>query len=86
MTHGAHDHPRDARNDQVLVDLNGELVPKDQASVSILDSGFILGDGIWEGFRLHEGRLAFLDQHLQRLFDAARAIDTRVRCLSKIRR
>ncbi len=75
MTHGAHDHPRDARNDQVLVDLNGELVPKDQASVSILDSGFILGDGIWEGLRLHKGRLAFLDQHLQRLFDAARAID-----------
>ncbi len=75
MTHGAHDHPRDARNDQVLVDLNGELIPKDQASVSILDSGFILGDGIWEGLRLHKGRLAFLDQHLQRLFDAARTID-----------
>ncbi len=75
MTHGAHDHPRDARNDQILVDLNGELVPKHQASISILDSGFILGDGVWEGFRLHEGRLAFLDQHLQRLFDAARTID-----------
>jgi branched-chain amino acid aminotransferase len=75
MTHGAHDHPLDPRNEQILVDLNGELVPKAQASVSILDSGFILGDGIWEGLRLHEGRLAFLDRHLQRLFDAARTID-----------
>ena len=75
MTHGAHEHPEDPRNASVLVDLNGELVPKAEASVSILDSGFILGDGIWEGLRLHEGSLAFLDRHLRRLFDAARAID-----------
>ena len=75
MTHGAHEHPSDARNDNVLVDLNGELVPKAEATVSVLDSGFILGDGIWEGLRLHEGRIAFLDRHLRRLFDAARAID-----------
>lgn len=75
MTHGAHDHAEDPRNDTILVDVNGDLVPKHEARVSVLDSGFILGDGIWEGMRLHEGRLSFLDRHLRRLFDAARAID-----------
>ncbi|MFT7668090.1 MAG: branched-chain amino acid aminotransferase [Planctomycetota bacterium] len=75
MTHGAHSHPADERNDKILVDINGELVPKAQATVSVLDSGFILGDGIWEGLRLHEGRLAFLDRHLRRIYDGARAID-----------
>ncbi|MFT7484453.1 MAG: branched-chain amino acid aminotransferase [Candidatus Paceibacteria bacterium] len=75
MTHGAHDHPIDPRNEQVLVDLNGKLTPKAQATVSILDSGFVLGDGIWEGMRLHEDRVPFLDRHLRRLFDGARAID-----------
>lgn len=75
MTHGAHSHPSDERNDSILVDINGELLPKAQATVSVLDSGFILGDGIWEGLRLHEGRLAFLDRHLRRVFDGARALD-----------
>jgi branched-chain amino acid aminotransferase len=75
MSHGAHEHPHDERNDSVLVDVNGELVPKSRATVSILDSGFILGDGIWEGLRLHAGSVAFLDRHLRRLYDAARAID-----------
>jgi branched-chain amino acid aminotransferase len=75
MTHGAHEHPSDPRNDSVLVDINGDLLPKAQAVVSVLDSGFILGDGIWEGLRLHGGSVAFLDRHLRRLYDAARAID-----------
>lgn len=75
MTHGAHEHENDPRNAEVLVDVNGELVPKPQATVSVLDSGFILGDGIWEGMRLHEGSVAFLDRHLKRLWDASRAID-----------
>ena len=75
MTHGAHEHENDPRNTEVLVDVNGELVPKPQATVSVLDSGFILGDGIWEGMRLHEGSVAFLDRHLKRLWDASRAID-----------
>jgi len=75
MTHGAHAHPEDQRNQSVLVDVNGDLVPKAQAVVSVLDSGFILGDGIWEGLRLERGRLAFLDRHLNRLYDAARSVD-----------
>ncbi len=65
----------DARNERVLVCVNGELVPRHQAVVSVFDSGFLLGDGIWEGLRLHNGRWAFLDEHLQRLYAGALAID-----------
>lgn len=72
---GTHDYPADPRNDAVLVYVNGELVPKAQASVSVLDSGFVFGDGIWEGFRLHRGKLLFADQHFKRLFEGAKAID-----------
>jgi branched-chain amino acid aminotransferase len=75
MTHGAHSHPEDPRNASVLVSLNGTLVARDEAKVSVLDSGFILGDGIWEGLRLDGGRVPFLDRHLDRLFDGARALD-----------
>jgi len=75
MTHGTHDHAPDPRNRDVLVWVNGELKPRDQAVVSVFDSGFILGDGVWEGLRLHRGRLAFLDVHLDRLYEGARALD-----------
>lgn len=78
MTHGAHSHQRDERNDTVLVDINGELLPRARATVSVLDSGFILGDGIWEGLRLHDGRIAFLDRHLRRVYEGARAIDLNI--------
>lgn len=75
MTHGTHDALDDPRNAEVLIYVNGELVPRDQAKVSVFDSGFMLGDGVWEGLRLHNGRFAFLDEHLARLFEGARAID-----------
>jgi len=75
MTHGAHSHAEDPRNADILIDLNGALVRRDEARVSVLDSGFILGDGVWEGLRLEEGRVAFLDRHLRRLFDGSRALD-----------
>lgn len=55
--------------------LNGKLVPRAEATVSIYDSGFMLGDGIWEGLRLYNGKWAFLDAHIARLFEAAKAID-----------
>ncbi|MCL4104942.1 UNVERIFIED_CONTAM: hypothetical protein GTU68_018649 [Idotea baltica] len=71
-THQAED---DARNENLLIYLNGKVVPKDEAKVSVYDSGFMLGDGVWEGLRLYEGRWAFLDEHIDRLFEAARAID-----------
>ncbi|MBY0335074.1 MAG: aminotransferase class IV [Acetobacteraceae bacterium] len=72
---GSQDFQADPRNAAVLVWLNGTLVPRDEAKVSILDAGFVLGDGVWEGIRLHRGRLVFLDAHLDRLFEGAGAID-----------
>ena len=71
----AHDAEIDARNADVIAWVDGRLVRAAEASVSIYDSGFLLGDGVWEGLRLYNGRWAFLDDHLDRLFEAARAID-----------
>ena len=64
----------DPRNASILINVNGELKPRAEAMVSVFDSGFMLGDGVWEGLRVHEGKLAFLDRHLDRLFEGARAI------------
>ncbi|MBX9749923.1 MAG: aminotransferase class IV [Roseococcus sp.] len=72
---GSQDFSADPRNATVLVWLNGALVPRAEAKVSILDAGFVLGDGVWEGIRLHKGKLVFLDAHLDRLFEGAAAID-----------
>ena len=74
-THSMHDSGEDPRNDAVLVYVNGDLVPRPDAKVSVYDSGFMLGDGIWEGLRLKKGCLVFLDEHLDRLYEAAIAID-----------
>jgi branched-chain amino acid aminotransferase len=65
----------DARNDKVLVYVNGAFVPRNEAVVSVFDSGFALGDGVWEGLRLVRGRLISLDAHMDRLFEGARSID-----------
>lgn len=70
-----HDSEIDARNENILIWVNGALTPRAEAVVSVYDSGFMLGDGVWEGLRLHQGRWGFLDDHLDRLFEAARAID-----------
>jgi len=74
MAHGTHDHADDGRNAEILVWVNGDLLPRDRAVVSVFDSGFILGDGVWEGLRVRSGHPAFLDMHLDRLFEGARAI------------
>ena len=74
MAHGTHDFEDDPRNEQILVWVNGELVPRDRAVVSVFDSGFVLGDGVWEGLRVRGGHPAFLEQHLDRLFEGATAI------------
>ncbi|MFW2542850.1 D-amino acid aminotransferase [Primorskyibacter sp. 2E107] len=70
-----HQAEEDARNDSVLIWLNGQLKPRAEATVSVFDSGFMLGDGVWEGLRLYDGRWSFLDEHMDRLFEAAKAID-----------
>ena len=70
-----HQTEEDARNEAIVIWLNGRIVPKAQALVSVYDSGFMLGDGVWEGLRLYDGHWAFADEHLDRLFEAAKAID-----------
>ncbi len=75
MAKGTHDYLDDPRNADILIDVNGELCPRDEAKVSVFDSGFVLGDGVWEGLRVHNARVAFLDRHLERLFEGAKALD-----------
>jgi branched-chain amino acid aminotransferase len=64
----------DPRNASILINVNGELKPRAEAVVSVFDSGFMLGDGVWEGLRVHDGKLSFLDRHLDRLYEGAKAI------------
>ena len=75
MAHGTHDYDPDPRNATITICVNDELLPRDRAVVSVFDSGFMLGDGIWEGIRIHNGAAAFLNQHLDRLYEGAAAID-----------
>ncbi|MGJ3231404.1 MAG: aminotransferase class IV [Oceanicaulis sp.] len=75
MGKGAHSYIDDPRNASIRIWINGDLFARDEAKVSVFDSGFILGDGVWEGLRVHHGRIAFLDRHLDRLFEGAKAID-----------
>jgi branched-chain amino acid aminotransferase len=72
--HGAHDHVDDPRNRDVLIHVNGDLVPRERAVVSVFDAGFVLGDGVWEGLRVSAGHPAFLERHLDRLWEGAAAI------------
>lgn len=65
---GSQDFAADPRNADLKIYVNGELVPRDRAKVSVFDAGFVLGDGVWEGLRLHKGRLLFLEAHLDRLY------------------
>jgi branched-chain amino acid aminotransferase len=64
----------DPRNEHVRIWVDGALVPREEAKISVFDSGFLLGDGVWEGIRLVRGRMAFLEEHLARLYDGARAL------------
>lgn len=70
-----HDFVPDPRNADILIDVNGDLVPRDEAKVSVFDSGFMLGDGVWEGLRVHKGKIPFLGLHLDRLYEGAKALD-----------
>ena len=70
-----HQTEDDLRNDAIQIYVNGRIIPKLQAMVSVYDSGFMMGDGVWEGIRLYDGRWAFVEEHIERLFEAAKAID-----------
>lgn len=91
MPTGTHDAIEDARNDSILVSVNGELVPRNEATISVFDSGYLVGDGVWEAVRLHDGVLVFLDDHLDRMWAAAATVGidigrTREELTSEIRR
>lgn len=73
--HGVHDYVYDERNADIQVSINGELKHRDQATVSVFESGYLLGDGVWEGMRVHAGGVAFLDEHLKRLYAGAKTIN-----------
>jgi branched-chain amino acid aminotransferase len=69
-----HDAEEDPRNRDIRIWVNGEIVHRDEAKVSVYDSGFLLGDGMWEGMRLHKGRWIFFDEHMDRLFESCKAV------------
>ena len=71
---GTHEYEDDPRNSEVIISVNGDLVHRSEAKVSVFDAGFLLGDGVWESFRLHNGHLVFIDEHMDRLFHGAEAI------------
>jgi len=73
--HSTHDAEEDARNHDILIYINGVLKHRDEALVSVYDSGFMLGDGMWEGMRLYEGVWAFFDDHMDRFFDSCHAVN-----------
>ena len=77
-----HQSEEDSRNKNILIYVNGKIIPRDNATISVYDSGFMLGDGVWEGLRLFNGKWVFLEEHLDRLFEAALAIDLDI-CLEK---
>jgi len=88
---GTHEYEGDPRNESVLISVNGELLPRPEAKVSVFDAGFLLGDGVWESFRLHNGAIAFADEHIDRLFRGAESISmdigrTREQILDEVNR
>ena len=77
-----HQSEEDSRNKNILIYVDGKIIPREKATISVYDSGFMLGDGVWEGLRLFNGKWIFLEEHLERLFEAALAIDLDI-CLDK---
>lgn len=69
-----HDYVKDNRNEDIKIYINGEYFHRSEAKISVFDSGFLLGDGVWEGIRLHNNKLIHLDYHIDRLFDGAKSI------------
>lgn len=74
MISGTHNAVEDPRNKDIKIFINGELLPRTEAKISVFDSGYLVGDGIWEAFRIHNGKMIFVDQHLDRLWQSAKVI------------
>lgn len=78
MVYGTHNAVDDPRNENILIYINGTLLPRAEAKISVFDSGYLIGDGVWEGIRCHKGTLVFLDEHLDRLFQGAATIGMKI--------
>jgi len=74
----SHDHKKDIRNKDIKIYINGKFFIREEAKISVFDSGFLLGDGCWSGIRLHKKKLLFLKEHINRLFDDAKSISIKI--------
>jgi len=74
MAKGTHSYIQDQRNENIIIYINGEFFPRKEAKISVFDSGFLLGDGVWEGIRLYNKRLCLVDEHLERLYRGAKKL------------
>ena len=74
----SHSFIHDPKNENIFININGNLFPRSEAKISVFDSGFLLGDGVWEGIRLHQSKLMFIDEHLDRLFESAAGISLNI--------
>jgi len=74
MVKGTHQAKEDKRNQSVKIFINGEFLPREEAKISVFDSGYLVGDGVWEAFRVHNGRMIFIDMHLDRLWQSAKVV------------
>ena len=74
----SHSYISNKKNKDIFININGELFHRNEAKISVFDSGFLLGDGIWEGIRLHHSKLIFIDEHLERLFNSAKGISLEI--------
>ena len=74
----SHSYIENDKNDNIFINIDGELFHRSEAKISVFDSGFLLGDGVWEGIRLHNKQLIFIDDHLDRLFESAKGISLKI--------
>ena len=75
---GSHSYINNPLNENIFININGELFRRSEAKISVFDSGFLLGDGVWEGIRLHKSKLVFIDEHLDRLFNSANGLSIKI--------
>jgi len=78
MIHGTHNAIEDPRNQNILISINGQLYPREDAKISVFDSGYLVGDGVWEAFRVHQSKMLFVHKHLDRLWQSAKVIGIQI--------
>ena len=74
----SHSYIHNSKNENIYININGELFHRNEAKISVFDSGFLLGDGVWEGIRLHQSKLIFINEHMDRLFESAAGISLNI--------